>query len=214
MTIAHQPTTSDAWPELPLAEWRDTYGTLHRWLQIVGKTRLALAPAQNHWWHVTLYLTSRGLTTSPMPVDGSMLEIELDFIDHRLVASASDGGTHALALAPRSVADFYDEYTAMLRALGVELRMRPVPVEITDDVTPFPDDRTHASYDPDAAQRCLACAARRRWRTRGVSGRIPRQIEPVALLLGLVRSRVHTLLRPARSRSSGRRSQLSRLRDS
>ena len=155
MTAIHQPpvTGHQAWPALPLEEWRETYATLHRWLQIVGKTRLALAPMQNHWWQVVLYLTSRGLGTSAMPAGDRALEIELDFIDHQLVARTSDGEARSMALAPRTVADFYDEYMAMLRNLGAVARIRPIPVEMAD-VLPFPDDRVHDAYDGDAAQRC------------------------------------------------------------
>ena len=111
MTAVHRSpnTAHESWPALPLEEWRDTYTTLHRWLQIVGKTRLALAPMQNHWWQVVLYLTSRGLGTSPMPTADRALEIEFDFIDHQLVARTSDGEARTMALAPRTVADFYDE---------------------------------------------------------------------------------------------------------
>jgi hypothetical protein len=155
VTAIHQPrvTSHQAWPALPLEEWRETYATLHRWLQIVGKTRLALAPMQNHWWQVVLYLTSRGLGTSAMPAGDRTLEIELDFIDHQLVARTSDGEVRSIALAPRTVADFYDEYMAMMRNLGVVARIRPIPVEMAD-VLPFSDDRVHDAYDGDAAQRC------------------------------------------------------------
>ena len=146
-------TTHDPWPALPLREWQDTYATLHRWLQVVGKTRLALAPRQNHWWHVVLYLTSRGLGTSPMPIDDRTFELELDFLDHQLVARTSDGDTRTLPLAPHSVAVFYREYIDMLRSLEIAPRIHPVPVEIADAM-PFLDDRAHASYDSDAAQRC------------------------------------------------------------
>src|SRR3954464_7937070 len=114
-----KPTTETAWPTLALAEWAPTQTTLHRWVQMVGKTRLALAPMQNHWWQVTLYLTSRGLGTSPMPIAGGTLEIELDFIDHQLVARTSTGDLRSLPLVPRSVADFYDEYLSVLRTFGV-----------------------------------------------------------------------------------------------
>ena len=95
-----------AWPALPLAEWRDTYATLHMWTQIVGQTRLALAPMENHWWQVSLYVTPRGLTTSAMPCGERSLEVEFDFIDHALVLRASDGTGLRCALAPHSVADF------------------------------------------------------------------------------------------------------------
>jgi uncharacterized protein DUF5996 len=146
--VAHEP-----WPALPLTEWRDTYTTLHRWLQMVGKTRLALAPMQNHWWQVVLYVTTRGLGTSPMPVGERSLEIELDFVDHQLIARTTDGETRAFALTPMSVADFYGEYLEMLRALDVAPRIRPVPVEMAD-VTPFTTDREHASYDPGGIPNC------------------------------------------------------------
>src|SRR3954468_3456832 len=93
-----------AWPKLPLAEWQDTQTTLHRWLQIVGKTRLALAPPVNHWWHVTLYLTSRGLATSAMPYGDGCLEVEFAFIDPQLIARTSDGAIQSMRLAPQPVA--------------------------------------------------------------------------------------------------------------
>jgi hypothetical protein len=141
------------WPRLPLDEWQATYTTLHLWTQIVGKTRLRLAPMQNHWWHCTLYVTSRGLGTSPIPYGERTFEIEFDFIDHELVARTSDGETRRLPLVPRSVADFYREYLALLGSLGVEVRIFPVPNEIVD-VIPFAEDRVHASYDGEAAQRC------------------------------------------------------------
>jgi hypothetical protein len=145
--------TRASWPSLPLAEWRDTLDTLQRWLQIVGKTRLALAAPVNHCWHVALYLTPCGLTTSAMPVGSRWLEVELDFIHHRLQMRTSDGDSRTLDLAPRSVADFYREYTGLLDSLGVEIKLRPVPSEMAD-VLPFPEDRRHQSYDPDSVTRC------------------------------------------------------------
>ena len=104
-----------AWPALPLAAWRDTYATLHMWTQIVGKTRLALAPMENHWWQVGLYVTARGLTTSPMPCGERSVEVEFDFIDHALALRTSDGTGIRFALSPRSVADFYALYMDALR---------------------------------------------------------------------------------------------------
>ena len=141
------------WPSLTLAEWEPTYATLHRWVQIVGKTRLALAPMQNHWWHVPLYVSARGLTTSPIPYDGKEFEVEFDFIDHLLAMRTTEGEIRGLSLEPQSVADFYRRYNAMLTALEIDVPIRPVPTEIAD-TTSFPDDELHASYDADAAHRC------------------------------------------------------------
>lgn len=141
-----------AWPELRLEEGRDTYATLHMWTQIVGKTRLALAPMVNHWWQVAQYLTSRGLTTSPIPYGDRTFEVEFDFVDHKLSVLTSDGATGSLPLVPRSVADFYRDYLNLLRSLELEVKIWPVPVEVESSLH-FPDDRTHASYDADWANR-------------------------------------------------------------
>ena len=146
--------TGDLWPALPLQEWNETYHILHMWTQIVGKIRLAQSPLLNHWWNVTLYVTSRGLTTLPMPYGSAIFEIEFDFIGHRLEARMSDGAVTDLPLAPQSVAEFYGRYLEMLRSLGVEVRLYPVPSEIAN-ADPFHLDRTHASYDRDATQRCF-----------------------------------------------------------
>ncbi|HTF34461.1 MAG TPA: DUF5996 family protein [Myxococcota bacterium] len=144
---------SEAWPALPLDEWKDTYATLHRWSQIVGKVRLAHMPWINHSWHVTLYVTARGLTTSPIPYGTKSFQIEFDFIDHQLPIRTSDGKVRSVALRPRSVADFYRELMARLLELGIEVAIYPRPNEL-EDATPFGEDETHASYDRDAAQRC------------------------------------------------------------
>ena len=149
-----QRTAGAAWPPLPLDGWEDTCATLHRWLQMVGKTRLALAPMVNHWWQVPLYVTARGLSTTPMPCGGQSFEAEFDFLDHVLSLRRDDGVTRTLPLAARPVADFWREYTALLASLGLEVRIRPVPVEMAEAV-PFPDDRAHASYDAEAVQRCF-----------------------------------------------------------
>lgn len=146
-------STHEAWPPLPLDAWADTYATLHRWTQIVGKVRLARTPWINHSWHVTLYVTARGLTTGLIPHDRQSLQIDFDFLDHRLVVRTTAGDSRSLDLRSRSVADFYRELMAMLRDLGVETRIFPRPNELPD-ATPFPDDEVHAAYDPDAAQRC------------------------------------------------------------
>jgi hypothetical protein len=143
----------EAWPALPLAEWKDTLDTLHRWLQMVGKTRLTLAPPVNHSWHVTLYLTSRGLTTSPMPQGDTLVEAEFDFIDHNLRVRTSNGTTGAIPLIPRTVADFYGEYSALLESLRIPVSIWPVPSEM-EDTLPFPQDQQHRSYDREYAERC------------------------------------------------------------
>src|SRR5689334_16600947 len=144
---------TDAWPDLPLEEWRDTYATLHLWTQIVGKIRLARAPMLNHWWQVPLYVTCRGLTTSPMPHDsGRSFQMDFDFIDHRLMIAASDGAVATLPLASCPVADFYRAVMATLKALGLEVRIWPVPVEIPGPI-PFEQDREHAAYDAAHAHR-------------------------------------------------------------
>lgn len=141
------------WPTLRIGDWKDSFETLHMWTQIVGKTRLALAPMQNHWWQVALYVSPRGLTTSAIPFDAGLFSAEFDFVDHRLVLRTSAGAVRALALAPRTVADFYDEYRGALGALGIACRFaRPSPVEVAESI-PFADDRVHASYDPEAAWR-------------------------------------------------------------
>ncbi|MDT7603004.1 MAG: hypothetical protein QOF61_1001 [Acidobacteriota bacterium] len=144
--------TSNQLPELPLAEWEDTRATLHMWSQVVGKIRLAQTPLVNHWWNVPLYLSARGLTTSAMPYADRTFEIEFDFISHQLVISTSDGETAKLALKPRTVADFYRETMQLLRDLGIEVKIWTTPVEVPDPI-PFEQDTTHASYDPEYAQR-------------------------------------------------------------
>jgi hypothetical protein len=143
----------DAWPELPLREWKDTLATLHRYTQIIGKVRLALAPRMNHWWQVALYVTARGLTTSPIPFSRGIFEVDFDFIDHELLLRTSTGEQRVLALEARPVAEFYRDVMATLRSLGIEVTISDVPQEIPDDRTRFSEDRHHASYDPEYAHR-------------------------------------------------------------
>jgi Family of unknown function (DUF5996) len=143
---------TDAWPSLSVNEWQDTYATLHMWTQIVGKIRLTQAPLENHWWNSVLYVTSRGLTTSPIPYDIRTFQIDFDFIDHRLLIQTSGGEIKSLALAPRSVADFYGELTDTLRSLGMEVRIHAKPDEVAEPI-PFAEDRKHASYDAECANR-------------------------------------------------------------
>lgn len=122
------------------------------WTQIVGKTRLALSPPQNHWWHVTLYVTPRGLSTSPIPFGNLTFEVEFDFVAHQVSIRTSAGTGRSIPLYPRSVADFYAEYMACLRSLGIEVKITLTPEEF-DDTTPFNEDRHHASYDPEYIER-------------------------------------------------------------
>jgi hypothetical protein len=142
----------EPWPDLPLANWADTCATLHLWTQIVGKIRLAHAPLINHWWQVPLYVTSRGLTTSMIPYGSRGFQIDFDFIDHALIIRASDGAVETVPLGPRSVAEFYAEVMGRLRTMGLETRIWTMPVEIPDAI-PFDQDRKHASYDAEYAQR-------------------------------------------------------------
>ena len=137
---------TELWPRLSLDDWSATQATLHRWTQIVGKTRLALSPMQNHWWHVALYVTARGLTTSPIPSGTAAFDAEFDFIDHALMIRTNEGEVGVVPLVARSVAEFYSDYMSVLRSLGIDVKIRPVPSEMAD-TTPFIDDRVHASYD-------------------------------------------------------------------
>ena len=141
-----------AWPALRLAEWKDTYATLHMWTQIVGKVRLKLSPLINHWWEVPFYVTARGLTTSPIPYGTGVFEVQFDFIDHRLEIQTSWGQTAAIRLSHRSVAEFYHEFMATLRSLGIEVKIWPMPVEVPNPIR-FDHDMIHATYDADQAHR-------------------------------------------------------------
>jgi hypothetical protein len=140
------------WPELPYAAWKDTRDTLHLWTQIVGKIRLAQTPWLNHSWHVVLYVTPRGLTTSPIPYRERAFQIDFDFIDHVLWVRTSNGDLRRLLLAPMPVAQFHTELFAAMTELGLDVRITTMPCEIADGI-PFDQDRTHASYDRDYTTR-------------------------------------------------------------
>lgn len=140
------------WPALPLDAWWDTRETLHRWTQIIGKIRTKYTPLINHWWNSTLYVTARGLTTSKIPYGERWFDIEFDFIAHVLRIRVDDGGERTIALAPRSVADFYREVFSSLDALGIHCRISPIPQECADK-DPLDQDQSRRSYDDDAAQR-------------------------------------------------------------
>jgi hypothetical protein len=141
-----------SWPDLPLSDWSDTCETLHRWTQIVGKVRMTLTPLVNHWWNVTLYVTSRGLATSPIPYGARTFDVTFDFCEHRLLIACSDSRTESLPLAPMSVMDFYREFMRRLRSLGIDVHIWTMPSEI-ENAVPFDQDRAHAQYDPAFAQR-------------------------------------------------------------
>jgi hypothetical protein len=142
----------ESWPALPLEAWQDTYATLHMWTQIVGKVRLALTPLINHWWEVPLYVSARGLTTSAIPYQRGIFEVEFDFLKHNLVIQTSQGPAKTIPLAPRSVADFYKEFMAALAGLGIDVKIWHMPVEVPNPIA-FDLDTQHASYDRDYVTR-------------------------------------------------------------
>jgi hypothetical protein len=142
------------WPELPTAAWRETYETLHLWTQIIGKIRLAREPWLNHSWHVVLYVTPRGLTTSPIPDGTRTFQVELDFLDHALRISTSDGAQRQFPLAGHSVASFYAAIMAELAQLGIHVAINEIPNELPEPIR-FSQDHQHVSYDPDAVRRFL-----------------------------------------------------------
>ncbi|MCW3476650.1 DUF5996 family protein [Limobrevibacterium gyesilva] len=142
----------EQWPELSYSAWRDTCATLHLWTQIVGKIRLALTPWVNHSWHSTLYVTVRGLGTSPIPYGDRSFSIDFDFIDHHLVISDSRGALRRIALRPRSVADFYAVVMAALQGIGIRVAIHKTPNEIPNAI-PFDQDQKHRAYDADYAHR-------------------------------------------------------------
>ena len=146
------PSDATSWPELPYAAWKDTCQTLQLWTQIVGKIRLARTPWLNHSWHVTLYVTARGLTTSPIPDGARTFQIDFDFVDHVLWVRTSDGHFRQVVLKPITVAEFYGEVLHALSELGIAVRINGKPSEIPDAI-PFAEDRVHHSYDRDYANR-------------------------------------------------------------
>ncbi|MDE2229368.1 MAG: hypothetical protein KGL11_10060 [Alphaproteobacteria bacterium] len=144
--------TAAAWPDLPYPAWRDTAATLQLWTQIVGKVRLALTPWVNHSWQVPFYVTARGLGTSPIPIGSEILEIEFDFIGHRLAVRTSRGEERMLALEPQTVTDFYRRVIDLLNGIGIAVAINETPSELPNPIR-FSQDRTHAAYDADAAHR-------------------------------------------------------------
>ena len=146
-------TAVQGWPSIPVTDWAETRDTLHLYTQVVGKVRLANEPRLNHWWNIPLYVSARGLTTSLMPhPTGPAFQIDFDFVDHRLDVATVTGQPRSLDLVPRPVAAFYAATMSVLDELGLTTDIWPMPVEIPDAI-PFPDDRVHAAYDPDAVHR-------------------------------------------------------------
>lgn len=145
-------TNLEPWPPLPLGEWQDTYRTLHMWTQIVGKIRMVLSPPLNHWWHVTLYVNVRGLTTGPVPYPHGIFEIQFDFQDHALGISTSEGINISRPLRADSVAGFYRGVFESLASVGISARINTKPQEVPNPV-PFDCDTANCSYDPRCAQR-------------------------------------------------------------
>jgi hypothetical protein len=175
--------TTNPWPPLPLAEWKDTYETLHMWTQIIGKIRLAVTPLVNHWWNVTLYVTPRGLTTSAMPYNDRLFQIDFDFIDHLLLIQTTDGTTKSIALRSLSVADFYQETMAALGSLGMPVTVWTTPVEVQDR-TPFEEDQKHATYNPEYAQRVWRILAEANRVLTEFSYRFTGKVSPVHFFWG------------------------------
>lgn len=174
---------STLWPALPLPEWKDTYETLHRWMQIVGKIRLTLSPPMNHWWNTTLYVTPSGLTTSSMTYKGQYLQIDFDFTEHTLLIRTTKGSPKTIVLEPRSVADFYHEVMRNLESLGMPITIWTTPVEVQDR-TPFEKDEKHAAYDPEYAQRVWRIMAEANRVLTEFRGRFIGKVSPVHFFWG------------------------------
>ncbi len=152
MTPLTLPDEPACWPALPLDSWKDTCETLHMWTQIVGKIRMSLTPLVNHWWNVPLYVTARGLTTSRIPCGERAFELRFDFLAHQLILETSEGLIKTLPLRPQTVADFYAECMSLLRSAGITVKIWHMPVEVPKPI-PFDEDRVHASYDAEKAER-------------------------------------------------------------
>jgi len=191
---------SEAWPSLPLEEWRETYDTLHMWTQIVGKIRMAFSPLINHWWETALYVTPRGLTTSFIPYGQRCFEIQFDFIDHQLLVQTSEGATRSLPLVSKSVATFYREIMELLRSLDIEIKIDPLPQEFPDPI-PFDQDEKHATYQKDYAERHWRILIQANRLMNAFRGRFIGKCSPVHFFWGsfdLTVSRFSGRLAPAR----------------
>jgi hypothetical protein len=150
--IRSMASDDSALPPLPFDSWKDTLATLHMWSQIVGKVRLKLCPLVNHWWNVPFYITARGMTTSAMPYERRAIEVQFDFIEHKILIETSDGRVVSMAMEPQSVADFYKKFMVTLSELGVSVHIWTMPCEVPNP-TPFEQDYVHSAYDPEAAHK-------------------------------------------------------------
>jgi hypothetical protein len=171
------------WPELPFAEWKDTAATVHMWLQIVGKIRVACVPWVNHQWHITLHLTSRGLTSRPIPWEGRAFQVDFDFVEHAAIISVSDGQQDHLELRPRSVADFYHELMTKLTGLGIPVTIHAVPNEVADPI-PFADNERDGEYQSHYVNRFWRILTSSAWAMNDFRGQFVGKCSPVHLFWG------------------------------
>lgn len=185
MSPIDRPTPADPtdWPILPSSEWTDTLETLHLWCQIVGKVRMELSPWLNHSWSVPLYVTTRGLTTSPIPYGGLTFEIGFDFVDGSLPIRLSDGRTRSLVLEPKSVARFYRELLDTLKEMGIDVSIHPMPNELPDP-TPFPDDEAHGEYVPQHAEALMGALVQSDRVLKAFRARFTGKVSPVHFFWG------------------------------
>jgi hypothetical protein len=175
--------SGEDWPELPSSEWADTLETLHLWSQIVGKIRMELSPWLNHSWSVPLYVTSRGLTTSPIPYGGLSFEIDFDLIDHVLPIRTSDGRVRSLSLKPKSVAQFYHELLGTLSDMDINVSIHPMPNEFPEPI-PFLADETHGAYDPRHTERLHGALVQSDRSLKAFRARFTGKASPVHLFWG------------------------------
>jgi hypothetical protein len=143
----------EQFPALPIEEWEDTMNTFHLFSQIIGKIRLGLYPKRNHWWHVTLYVSTRGMTTGPIPYEDMLFEMEFDLIEHVLIISTSKDSERLIPLKGLSVSQFYKKVFSALSELGITVKIWAVPYDIPFSTEPFETDEKHASYDEEYVNR-------------------------------------------------------------
>ena len=183
LTDKDRTSLSTVWPSLPYEDWKDTCATLHLWTQVVGKIRLVQAPMVNHWWQVALYVTSRGLTTSPVPYGPRLFTIDFDFVDHRLIITTSDGRARTLRWSPARSPISTGRSWPGFAPLGLDVRIRTTPVEIPDPI-PFENDREHKSYDRNAVNRFWCALAQSHRVLEAFRSRFIGKVSPVNFYWG------------------------------